>query len=162
MNAAVFMKNGDGLPESVRVSLPFAFPIRCDRAKPGMRAVVTATVCGVSVRQKKEGELEAEGALKLFVVLFEGTSSAYVSRLEAGEAEEEKRSAIGVHIPAAGDTLWITAKKLGKTPEEVQSSIPNSRSRCRAASASSSIGGKISPCERPATVNRILQEGGVP
>lgn len=124
LNAAVFMKNGDGLPESVRVSLPFAFPIRCDRAKPGMRAVVTATVCGVSVRQKKEGELEAEGALKLFVVLFEGTSSAYVSRLEAGEAEEEKRSAIGVHIPAAGDTLWITAKKLGKTPEEVQSSNP--------------------------------------
>ena len=125
LNASVFLKNGAGEPECVRVSLPFAFPIRSDRAKPGMRAAVTAAVCGVSVRQKTEGELEAEGALKLFVVLFACEKGEYVSRIEPGEAEEEKSGAISVYVPAAGDTLWVTAKKLGKTPEEVQSANPS-------------------------------------
>ena len=125
LNASVFMKDGEGNAACVRVSLPFAFPVRSDRAKAGMRAAITATVCGVSVRQKTEGELEAEGALKLFVVLFAAEKGEYVSRIEPGEAEAKKTSAISVHVPAAGDTLWATAKKLGKTPEEVQSANPN-------------------------------------
>ena len=125
LNASVFLKDGEGRAECVRVSLPFAFPIRSDRAKSGMRAEITATVCGVSVRQKTEGELEAEGALKLFVVLFAAEKGEYVSRVEPGEEEAEKTSAVTVHVPAAGDTLWVTAKKLGKTPEEVQSANPD-------------------------------------
>ena len=124
LNAAVFMKNGEGEADCVRISLPFAFPVRSDRAKAGMRAAITATVCGVSVRQKTEGELEAEGALKLFVVLFSSERGDYVSRIEPGEEEEKRAGAISVYMPAAGDSLWETAKKLGKTPEEVQGANP--------------------------------------
>lgn len=125
LNATVFLKDGEGKESCVRISLPFAFPIRSDRAKAGMRAEISATVCGVSVRQKTEGELEAEGALKLFVALYSREEATYVSRLEVGEEEEECPSAISVYVPAAGDTLWATAKKLGKTPEEVQSANPD-------------------------------------
>ena len=124
LNAAVFMKNGEGEADCVRISLPFAFPVRSDRAKAGMRAAITATVCGVSVRQKTEGELEAEGALKLFVVLFYSERGDYVSSIEPREEEEKRTGAISVYMPAAGDSLWETAKKLGKTPEEVQGANP--------------------------------------
>ena len=124
LNAAVFMKNGEGEADCVRISLPFAFPVRSDRAKAGMRAAITAAVCGVSVRQKTEGELEAEGALMLFVVLFSSERGNYVSRIEPGEEEEKRAGAISVYMPAAGDSLWETAKKLGKTPEEVQGANP--------------------------------------
>ena len=124
INAAVFLKDGEGKPDCVRISLPFAFPVRSDRAKAGMRATIYAAVCGVSVHQKTEGELEAEGSLKLFVELFSASEGTYVSRIEAGEEDTAEKCAISVYVPVAGDTLWQTAKKLGKTPEEVQSSNP--------------------------------------
>ncbi len=124
LNAVVFYKDGEGAPCSVPVSLPFSFPIRCDRAHAGMRAEITALACGVSARQKKEGELEAEGALKMYVTLFSSEKSEFVSEIEAGEEIRPSDCSISVHMPSAGDTLWDTAKKLGKTPEEVQKANP--------------------------------------
>ena len=124
LNASVFYKDGGGAPCCVPVSLPFSFPVRSDRARAGMRAEVAALACGVTVRQKKEGELEAEGALKLFVTLYGAESGTYVARLETGEAAKESGCSVAVHVPAAGDTLWDTAKKLRKPPEEVQRENP--------------------------------------
>ena len=71
-------------------------------------------------RQKKEGELEADGALKLYITLFSGEKHSVVTRIEAGDPIAENDSAFSVYIPAAGDGLWDVAKKLRKTPEEVQ------------------------------------------
>ena len=124
LSALVFCKDAEGTERTIPVSLPFAFPVRCDRARAGDKAQISALCCGVSVRQKKEGELEAEGALKLYVTLLSGEKYAYVSEFTCKEAEKENTCAVSVYVPAAGDTLWDTAKKLGKTPEEVQSANP--------------------------------------
>lgn len=125
LSAAVFFKDGEGNPKTVNVSLPFAFPVRCDRARQGMRAEVTAIACGVSARQLRAGELDAEGSLKLYVTLYVCEESRYVCELTVGEERAEEGGAVGVYFPAAGDTLWETAKKLGKTAEEVQSCNPD-------------------------------------
>ena len=89
-----------------------------------MRAEVTAIASGVSVRRLREGELDAEGSVKLYVTLFAREENVYVRELSVGEARAEEGGAVGVYFPAAGDTLWDTAKKLGKTPEEVQAADP--------------------------------------
>ena len=124
LNAVVFCKDAEGQPKSLRVSLPFAFPVRSDRAHAGDVAEISAACCGVSVRQRRPGELEAEGSLKLFVTLYSGGEYTYIEQCEAGEATEEDAGAITVFLPTAGDTLWQTAKKLGRAPEELKSSNP--------------------------------------
>ncbi len=125
LNASIFYKDAEGSPCCVPISLPFSFPVRSDRARAGMRAEIAALACGVSARQKKEGELEAEGALKLYVTLRGAESCTYVAQLETGDPIPESGCSIAVHVPAAGDTLWETAKKLRKTPEEVQRENPD-------------------------------------
>ena len=125
LNAVVFFKDGEGAPKTVNISLPFAFPVRSDRARKGMRAEVSAIACGVSARQRQEGELEAEGSLKLYVTLFASEKNSFISELHAGEECHEEGGAVGVYFPAAGDTLWDTAKKLGKPTEEVQRCNPD-------------------------------------
>ena len=125
LDAAVFFKNGQGEADCAHVSLPFSFPVRSDRARKGMRADVVAIACGVTVRQKKEGELETEGALKLFFTLREPREARYVCRMEAGEEKPVRDVAISVFVPAAGDTLWAAAKKLDRPPEKVQEENPS-------------------------------------
>lgn len=120
VSATVLMKDGDGVPSGTELSLPFSFPVRCDRAKAGQRVAVSALACGISARQKKEGELEAECALKLYFTLYESSRTEAVTRIEAGAAVPESAAAVSVYIPAAGDGLWDVAKKLKKPPEEVR------------------------------------------
>ena len=123
LDTIVFYREGEE-ENSLPVSLPFSFPIRTDRAKAGGKAQVTAVACGVTVRQKTEGELEAEGTLRLFVTLYGETQAECVCELLAGDAEAEG-AAIRVYVPAAGDTLWDTAKKLGMPPEAVTEREPS-------------------------------------
>lgn len=120
VSAYILMKDGEGNPKSCEASLPFSFPVKCDRAKKGQSANVSALACGISARQKKEGELEAECALKLYITLFECQSSSAVTRIEAGDAVPECDAAVSVYIPCAGDGLWDIAKRLKRSPEEVR------------------------------------------
>lgn len=120
VSAYVFFKDGEGRPASTQISLPFSFPVRCDRARKGQSVRVFALPCGVSARQKREGELEAECALKLYFTLFSCEQSSAVTRIEAGDAVPECDASVSVYIPCAGDGLWDVSKKLGKSPEEVR------------------------------------------
>ena len=122
LDAVVFGRDAEGAPASARVSLPFAFPVRSDRARAGDRAVVTALCCGVSVRRR--GEPEAEGSLKLFVTLYGSEEGEYVSDLAVGAPADEAAGAVTVFFPAAGDTLWQVAKKLDRPPEEIGAAAP--------------------------------------
>ncbi len=118
--ATVLMKDGEGFARSVEMSLPFAFPVKCDRAKKGYFVSVSALACGISARQKKEGELEAECALKLYFTLYASESASAVTRIEAGDPIPVSDAAVSVYIPCAGDGLWDVSKKLGKAPDEVR------------------------------------------
>mgnify|MGYP001622880931 CR=1 FL=1 len=120
VSAYVLMKDGEGNPKSCEVSLPFSFPVKCDRARKGQSAEVGAIACGIAARQKKEGELEAECALKLYFTLFASESSSAVTHIEAGEPAPECDVAVSVYVPCVGDGLWEIAKKLGRSPEEVR------------------------------------------
>ena len=130
LNTVVFYKDGNGAARSVRASLPFSFPVRSDRARAGDRAIVRALACGVSARQKREGELETEGAVKLYIVLLGKASGSCVCTVEAGEPLPPPRAAIGVYVASAGDSLWDTAKKLGRTPEQVSAENPGMTFPC--------------------------------
>ena len=123
LSATVFFKE-ENAAQSVRASLPFTFPVRCDRARAGDVAEVHALACGVSCRGRREGELDCEGTVKLFIALRGESEQRFVCAVEAGEASPLP-AAVSIHFPAAGDTLWDTAKKLGRAPEDVRRENPD-------------------------------------
>ena len=111
------------MPKCVRIALPFAFPVRCDRAHAGDAAEVTCCCQGVSVR-RRGGGIEAECSLRLFCTLTSSQESEYVSDLSVGEEVRKERGAVEVFFAAAGDTLWEIAKKMQCSPEALKESCP--------------------------------------
>lgn len=119
--ADVMLCDADGVHRSAELSLPFLFPVKFEE---GCIAEAEATVCGLSVRQRREGEAEAEATLKVTLKLYKETTAEYISETEEGEAYKENDSAISIFIPRAGDGLWEIAKQLKRPPEEVEKSNP--------------------------------------
>ena len=124
LHTIVFCREGEE-ERSIPVSLPFAFTVRSDRARRGDLVQASALACGVSVRQRTEGELETEGTLRLFFVLYGKERVVCVTDLAVGEPSAASPAPIRVFMPAAGDTLWETAKKLGEPPEDVAKEQPS-------------------------------------
>ena len=84
-----------------------------------------AIVCGISLKQKKEGEAETEATLKITLFVYDTCEIGYVSKAEGGEEYGEETCGMSVFVPRAGDGLWETAKALRKTPEELTRSNPD-------------------------------------
>ena len=82
-------------------------------------------VCGVNIRQRAEGECEAEAVLKISVADCEERNVSYVTGIEEAEKLNVEKSVISVFVPSAGDSLWNTAKKLCQSPEEITSTNPD-------------------------------------
>lgn len=120
--AEVVLKDADGAHKSARLSLPFVFPLNVGAGKI---AEAEAIVCGLSARQRKEGEAEAEATLKVTVRTYETATAKYVKEIEIGEAIAENECAVSVYLPREGDGLWETAKRLRRTPEELEKSNPD-------------------------------------
>lgn len=81
-------------------------------------------VSGVSVRQRAEGECEAEAALKITVCDGAKERVKYLTAAEECGDKKQIDSAISVYIPAAGDGLWETAKKLSVEPDGIKAANP--------------------------------------
>lgn len=119
LSATVLFTDKDNLPSSAQVNLPFAFPVKCDKAIKGDSVKISGIACGIYARQKQEGELEVDATLKLFISVYSLKTYSYVSSATEGSEIPENDSAISVYIADKGDGLWDVAKKLKKSPEEV-------------------------------------------
>lgn len=116
----IYEQNGE--THSTEVNLPFAVTLT------GVNGSVKATgvaVCGVNIRQRAEGECEAEAALKICVADCEEVNVTYVTEIVEAEKLNAEKSVISVYIPSAGDSLWNTAKKLCQSPEEISATNPD-------------------------------------
>ena len=118
---AVLLFEQGGEIRSTEVELPFSVTLT------GLNHVcgeISVTVTGIAVRQRSEGECEAEATLKITATDGYLHTVRYLTGAEEGDKIEADDSAISVHIPTAGDGLWETAKKLGVPPESVSKTNP--------------------------------------
>lgn len=106
---------------STGLSLPFLFPIDLPE---GTMAEAEGTVCGLSVRRKKDGETEAEATLKITLRIYREIESSFIEDVDEGEQYPKNDSAISLYLPKAGEDLWTTAKRLRCTPEDLQKNNP--------------------------------------
>lgn len=120
--ATLLVMQSDGIHRGIAVELPFALPLKTSVA--GEKRV-SALVCGMSVRQKREGEAEVEATLKFAVDIFETVEISFVSALEEGDAVLPSDCAFSVFLPREGDGLWEIAKTLRKPPEEIVADNPD-------------------------------------
>lgn len=118
---ATLLYEQNGEVRSTEVNLPFS------TALSGLGADcldISVAVCGISIRQRAEGECEAEATLKITASDGEFRSVKYLTEAEECGEKAANDSAISVYLPSAGDDLWTTAKKLNATPESIQISNP--------------------------------------
>ena len=116
----IYEQNGE--IHSTEVNLPFAVELH---GLNNCTGEISTAVCGVNIRQRSEGECEAEAVLKISAADSENCSVKYVSNITEAEKLEKKTSAISVFVPAAGDDLWSMAKKLIQSPEEIKATNPD-------------------------------------
>lgn len=117
--ATLLVLGTDGTHRGIEMSLPFSVPVQADNC------AVNVLVCGMSARQKQEGEIDAEATLKITLCEKRVVNANFVSGVEEGEEIPACDSAISVYIPRAGDGLWELAKSLKKSPEDVSASNPD-------------------------------------
>ena len=122
VSATLLLVESDGSHRTAEVQLPFALPLQ--NAPQGEKKV-SVLVCGMSVRQKREGEAEVEATPKFAVECLAVRTVRFISALEAGEEIKASDSAFSVFLPREGDGLWEIAKTLHKPPEEVTADNPS-------------------------------------
>lgn len=120
VSAQVLLKSADGAYRSCELSLPVVFPIDVEEEN----CEVECLVCGLNVRRKKNGEMEADATLKMSVSAYSQAEWSYVSQTEEGEEFGESDCAFSVFLPEAGEALWQVAKRLHCDPETLQKNNP--------------------------------------
>jgi len=85
---------------------------------------ISVAVCGMSLRQRAEGECEAEAQLKITAADGEARTVRYVTEATEGAAKQLPQCAVSVYLPSAGDGLWETAKRLSENPENIKLTNP--------------------------------------
>jgi hypothetical protein len=100
--------------KSTPVNLPFALPLNgTDDAH------ISVAVCGVSVKQPSEGEIDVEAVIKISATGYKQQECSYVTGIEEGERLAGETSAVSVLMPNVGDQLWDIAKRLKMPPDVV-------------------------------------------
>ncbi|MCD7728586.1 MAG: DUF3794 domain-containing protein [Clostridia bacterium] len=118
--ACVLIYTRDGETHSTDVTLPFSVKLA------GLEgdARVEVAVIGISVRQRSEGECEAEATLKIAAADYVCRKCVCVAEITEEESVQSS-PAVTVLISEAGDTLWDIAKKLKRSPKDVTSACPD-------------------------------------
>lgn len=118
---AILLYEQAGEVHSTEVNLPFTVALN------GLGAdcrEISVAVCGMSLRQRAEGECEGEAVLKITGADGEVKTVSYLTEITEQGEKVRPESAISVYIPAAGDGLWETAKRLSEAPENIEKSNP--------------------------------------
>ncbi len=118
--ATLLVLGADGSHRGVELSLPFSVPVQAEGD-----CAVSVLCCGMSARQRQEGEIDAEATLRIGLQPRKKRCARPVVSVEEGEALVQSDSAVSVYIPRAGDGLWELAKRLRKPPEEVAANNPD-------------------------------------
>ncbi len=119
--AEVLFLAPDGGHRTTTLSLPFLFPIDGE----GDFVEGDALVCGLNLRRKKSGEIEADATLKGSLRCYQQTAWSYITDATSGEEYEKENAAFSVFLTGAGEALWEVAKRLKCSPEELQKSNPD-------------------------------------
>ena len=119
-SATLLIRSADGTRRGVAMSVPFSVPVSLEG-----ECALSMFVCGMSARQKQEGEIDAQATVKFTLTPIRSFPLRAVCAAEAGEAFKESDAAVSVYIPRAGDGLWELSKRLKKPPEEVLLSNPD-------------------------------------
>lgn len=114
----IYGKGGE--VHSTEAEMPFSVKLAGLKNCP----YLSVAVLGTSIRQRAEGECEAEAVLKISAAEAEEASITYLTSVKEGTADKPQGSAISVCIPAAGEDLWQTAKRLNVPPESIEASNP--------------------------------------
>lgn len=117
----LLVRDGTEGMRSIEFTLPCTVEERMTVTGP---CRVSGIVCGLMPRQKREGEVELEGTLKLTVVSYAEERAEFLVDAQSVAPIPPAKSAISVYIPRAGEDLWETAKRLHRPPEEVQRDNP--------------------------------------
>ncbi|MDE6505602.1 MAG: DUF3794 domain-containing protein [Clostridia bacterium] len=119
--SATLLYEQGGEIRSTEVNMPFTVKLAGLSQSCGE---ISVAVCGVSLRQRAEGECEGEAVLKITAADGEAKTISYVTEAAENGEKQLSQSAISVYIPAAGDGLWETAKRLSESPENIQLANP--------------------------------------
>ena len=118
-SASLLVKSSEGEYRAIEIGLPFSVAVDAGDAE------ASVMVCGMSARQKQEGEIDAEATVKILLKEKKTYSVHIVGAVKEGEKLKESDCAVSVFIPKAGDGLWELAKRLKKSPEDVERSNPD-------------------------------------
>lgn len=118
----IYEQNGE--IKSTEINLPFSVKLKSE-VKEGQSVIIDAAVCGMNVKQRTEGEIDAEAVIKISASIVEKRECAYICGAEEGEAVPVNDSAISVYIPEAGDGLWELSKKLMQSPQTIADCNPD-------------------------------------
>ncbi len=115
------LKGEDGLHKVATVSMPFSLPApKMDEED----VEIDLLCCGLAVRKRGSGEVDAEGTLKIVMKGYSSKVAEYIVQADEGEEYEVSESAFSVFVPSEGDGLWEVAKRLKRYPEEVEKDNP--------------------------------------
>lgn len=117
---ATLLYEQNGEMRSTEVNLPFS--VTNNNFKNCKN--ITVSACAFNIRQRSEGECEAEVVLKISATECEEVNLCFVKDASEGEELKVCDSAMSVYIPNKGDGLWDTAKKLLQSPEEIETTNP--------------------------------------
>ena len=119
--SATLLYEQAGEVHSTEVNLPFS--VSLNGLSSNCREISVA-VCGMSLRQRAEGECEGEAVLKITAADGEVRTARYLTEVTEQGEKAAPDCAISVYIPAAGDGLWETAKRLSEAPDVIEKSNP--------------------------------------
>lgn len=94
-------------------------------AEDGDELQADVSVCSVSARPSRSGEISVSCTLSLRVLVCGKVRARCVTSVTPGEEKEDKRGVLSMHSASEGESLWECAKALSVPPETVLTQNPD-------------------------------------